>query len=303
MELTLGPVLYEWSRDALFNFYREVSETSVDRVYLGEVLCSKKRALKPEDIPAIAEMLEKAGKKVVLSSLAVISNEDELEFTRRLLKLPYAVEANDMSVLNMADPKEREVFAGPHITTYNVPSIEFLQSTGIKRVTFPVELSRDSIAYNIRNTGIEGEVFSHGRLPLAFSWRCYTARASGLTKSECRRNCKDEPDGILIKTMEGSPLFTLSGTSVLSADAYTLAGFVEDLRAIGVKGLRISPQYNDTGKIIGIFRKRLEGSLGADEAVAELRLLSGGRLCNGWYAGAAGKDFFERVPEEAAGTN
>ncbi len=290
MELTLGPVLYEWTRDDILEFYREVSESSVDRVYLGEVICAKKRSFLPEDIASIAEMLCKAGKKVVLSSLAVVSNEKELALTRELTELPYPIEANDMSVLNMVDPVRREVFAGPHITTYNAPSIEFLKSVGIRRVTFPVEMSGGSIAYCIKNTGIDGEVFSFGRLPLAFSWRCYTSRSRGLTKTACRRNCKDEPEGMVIRTLEGDPLFTISGTAILSAATYTLAGAVEEMREMGVKALRISPQYKDTGKVIEIFRKRIEGSLAPDAALEELKALGDGSLCNGWYHGAAGKD-------------
>ncbi|MFQ5442376.1 MAG: U32 family peptidase [Thermodesulfobacteriota bacterium] len=300
MELTLGPVLYEWARDDILKFYHEVGETSIDRVYLGEVICAKKRSFLPEDIASIAGMLSRKGKKVVLSSLAVVSNEKELDLTRELARLPYPIEANDMSVLNMVDPARREVFAGPHITTYNVPSIEFLKSAGIRRVTFPVELSRDSIAYCIKNTGIDGEVFSFGRLPLAFSWRCYTLRARGLTRADCRRNCKDEPEGMVIKSLEEKPLFTLSGTAILSAAACSLAGAVEDLKDIGVKGLRISPQYKGTAEVIEIFRKRVEGTLCPDGALEQLKALGGGGLCNGWYHGGAGKDFLAETMKGAA---
>jgi len=127
MELTLGPVLFEWKREETLRFYDRVADMPVDRVYLGEVVCSKKRGLTVEDVGTVADRLTRAGKKVVLSSLAVVSNEEEIELTRSLVKLPFPVEANDMSVFNMVDPAQREVSAGPHITTYNVPSIEFLK--------------------------------------------------------------------------------------------------------------------------------------------------------------------------------
>ncbi|MBI5810713.1 MAG: U32 family peptidase, partial [Deltaproteobacteria bacterium] len=221
MELTLGPVLFEWQRDEVFNFYEEVSRMGVDRVYLGEVVCVKKRGLHAGDMNTIATMLEKAGKKVVLSTLAVVSNEAELNSVRGLLCLPFPVEANDMSLFNMAAPPGRDISAGPHITAYNVPSIEFLKSIGVRRVTFPVELSRDAVKYNIGKTGIEAEVFAHGKVPLAFSWRCYASRAHGLTKTGCRHHCAEYPDGMEIRSLEGEPLFTVNGTSLLGAGIYT----------------------------------------------------------------------------------
>jgi len=295
MELTLGPVLFEWKRDELLKFYEEAANWPVDRVYVGEVVCSKKVGLTPNDIESVSSMLERAGKKVTLSSLAVVSNEDELNFTRRLVGLArpgISIEANDMCVFNMCDAREKEVFAGPHITTYNAPSIEFLKSIGVKRVTLPVELPRESVAYAIKNTGIFGEVFVHGRVPLAFSWRCYTSRAYNLSKTDCRHHCGKYPDGMELKTMDNEPLFAVNGTSVLSARTYTLVEFVEDLKEIGVNAIRVSPQSRGTGKIIEVFRKRIEGRLTPEEGLKELNEVNATPgFCNGWYMGGAGKDY------------
>jgi len=296
MELTLGPILFEWKRDEVLSFYEKVAEMDVDRVYLGEVICAKKRGLTVEDIKEVAGLLTKAGKKVVLTSLAVVSNEKELGLVRDIVNLPYALEANDMSLFNLADPAEREVICGPHITSYNVPSVEFLQSLGVKRVCFPVELSGEAVAYNIKHTGIIAEVFAWGRLPLAFSWRCYTSRAQGLLKSNCQHNCADYPDGLLIRTMDGRPLFTINGTSILSAATLSLCGQIEELTEMGVGALRISPQFEGTAEVVRIFRKRLNGEIPVGEADKALAgLADDGLFCNGWYHGQAGMDF--KVPE------
>lgn len=292
MELTLGPILFDWKREEVIRFYERVAEMPLDRVYLGEVVCVK-RGLKPHDLEAIGRRLREAGKEVVLSTLAVVSNETELELVRSIVRLPFPVEANDISVFNIA-PQGKEVIAGPHITTYNVPSIDYLKGIGVKRVVFPVELSRDSIAYNIRHTGIEGEVFAHGKVPLAFSWRCYTSRAYGLKKSNCRYDCRRFPDGMIIRSVEGEPLFTVNGTSILSALTYTLVEYVEDLREMGVKAIRISPQARDTEKIVHIFRERIEGRLGPEEGLERLRRTDEAGLCNGWYLGKEGKGYYSR---------
>jgi collagenase-like PrtC family protease len=146
MELTLGPVLFDWKRSELLRFYEEAADMAVDRVYVGEVVCVKKSGLGPDDLTGVVERLERAGKKVTLSGLAVVSNEEELDAVRRTLGLCGSIEANDVSVLNMADASRKEVFAGPHITTYNAESVGFLKGIGVARVTLPVELPRETVA-------------------------------------------------------------------------------------------------------------------------------------------------------------
>ncbi len=296
MELTLGPILFEWKRDEVQAFYEEAAGMDVDLVYLGEVVCVKKLGLGVKEIGKVARMLTEAGKKVVLSSLAVVSNEQELGLVRALVELPYAIEANDMSVFRMADPSEREVCCGPHITTYNAPSIEFLKGLGVRHVCFPVELPAEAVAYNIKETGISAEVFAWGRVPLAFSWRCYTSRAHGLGKTDCRHNCADYPEGIMIRTMDGEPIFTINGTSILSAATLSLAAETEALEDMGVGALRISPQHEGTAEVVRIFRDRIEKKISAGEAADRLEGLAGeGGVVNGWYHGLAGKDFLRDV--------
>lgn len=287
----MGPILFDWARDEVLRFYEEAATLPVDRVYVGETVCVKKLGLGLKDVETVVRGLTAAGKKVTLSSLAVISNEDELQFTRELCAMHDSIEANDMAVLNMAEAAGAEIFAGPHITSYNAPSIEFLKGVGLKRVCFPVELPKESIAYAIKETGVQTEVFAHGKLPLAFSWRCYTSRAFGLSKTECRHHCAKYPDGMEIKTLDGKPLFTVNGTSILSADTHTLVESIEELSAMGVKAIRISPQYKDTAKVVSVFRRRINGDIGPKEGLEEIKTICGDRLCNGWYQAKAGKDY------------
>lgn len=290
MELTIGPILYEWKREEVLRFYEEAASMPVDRVYIGEVVCTKRRALTFDDIGWVRDSLVKAGKKVTLSSLAVVSNEEEIAFTRRLCDMHDSVEANDVSALNIVDSSKTEVFAGPHITAYNAPSIDFLKTVGVRRVTLPVELPRESVAHNIRHGGLETEVFVHGHLPLAFSWRCYTSRAYGLSKTECKHHCAAYPEAMELKTMDGLPLFRANGTSILSADVYTLIDSVEDLQRLGASALRISPQYKGTARTAAVYRGRMDGKIDATAAIGRLKEICGNALCNGWYHGKAGKD-------------
>ena len=49
MKLSLGPIQYYWTRDAVREFYAAVADAPVDVVYLGETVCSRRREVSFED--------------------------------------------------------------------------------------------------------------------------------------------------------------------------------------------------------------------------------------------------------------
>ena len=49
MKYSLGPVLYYWSKETLEEFYQQAANSRADVVYLGEAVCSKRRATKVGD--------------------------------------------------------------------------------------------------------------------------------------------------------------------------------------------------------------------------------------------------------------
>ena len=57
MKLSLGPVLFYWSRDKLLDFYAEMANQPLDIIYLGETVCSKRRALSLDDWLGLAREL------------------------------------------------------------------------------------------------------------------------------------------------------------------------------------------------------------------------------------------------------
>jgi len=287
MELTLGPVLFDWSRDKLLEFYKETAAWPVSDVYLGEVVCNRKKGLTLDDIVKVGDDLKRAGKNVIVSTLALVSDDKELEYVREACRLPFPIEANDASALQITKGK-KEVVAGPHITSYNYDTVEFLRGIGVKRVVFPVELSRDAMAAIVKNTDIETEVFAYGKLPLAFSWRCYTSRAFGLLKNNCKFDCRKYPEGMMIETLEKRPLFIVNGTQIMSALTMNLIDCLDELREIGIAKVRISPQYGVTGDVVRIFKDRLDGKISAGEANDRLKPLEKTGFCNGWYYGKTG---------------
>ncbi len=293
MKLSLGPVLYFWDRDTVLDFYARVADSPVDIVYLGETVCAKRRALRGEDWLRIAEELESAGKEAVLSTLALIEAESELGGMRRLCENGrFAVEANDMGAVNLLAGRARFV-AGPHLNTYNAATLAMLAAAGARRWVVPLELGHDLLAplQVARPAGMETEVFAFGRLPLAFSARCFTARAHNLGKDDCGFRCADYADGMLLSTQEDKAFLVLNGIQTQSAETCNLVAELPAMRDMGVDVVRISPQSQGTFEIIDGFRAVLDGALKPEAAVQRLAAHAPHGSCNGYWYGRAGMDW------------
>lgn len=290
MKLSLGPILYYWDRAAVLDFYARAAEAPVDIVYLGETVCSKRRALRPEDWLDIGERLAAEGKEVVLSTLALIEAESELAAMRRIVENGrFGIEANDMAAVSMAEGRAAFV-AGPHLNAYNAGTLALLHEAGAWRWVAPIELSAAVLAalQAQRPAGMQTEVFAFGRLPLAFSARCFTARAHNLPKDECGFRCRDDPDGLLLKTQEGSPFLVLNGIQTQSAAVYNLIAYLRELEVLGVEVLRISPQSRGTFEVIEAFHAVMAGRAAPTDASQRLQAHAPAGFCDGYLHGLPG---------------
>jgi collagenase-like PrtC family protease len=290
MKISLGPIPYFWERNAVLDFYARVAGLPVDIVYLGETVCSKRRALRLPDWMDIAERLTAAGKEAVLSTLTLIEAESEAAYMRSIAgNARFAVEANDMAAVNMLEGVTPFV-VGPHINVYNSGTLALMARAGARRWVMPMELDRDTLAalQAQRPAGMETEVFVFGRLPLAFSARCFTARAHNLSKDECGFRCADYPDGMPLRTREGQSFLSLNGIQVQSGETYNLVNEVGDLRALGVDVLRLAPQAQGMFEIVQTFRSVMDGHQESSAAAAMLEPYQAYGSCDGYWYGVPG---------------
>lgn len=266
MKLSVGPLLYHWQREDVFAFYRELASQPVDCVYLGEVVCAKRRALKQADWSAIAAELEDAGKEVIFSTLALMEAESELSALGRIVGGEHTIEANDMAAVQLAGG--RPFVAGPHLNVYNGQTLRLLGALGARRWVAPLELDTAAIGELLseRPDGLECEVFAYGRVPLAFSARCFSARVRQRNKDDCDFVCGENPDGLTVYTREREPLFALNGVQVQSAQVRNLIERVSDLAGAGVQILRLSPHSDAAvpfAQVIEAFAQAINGGRGS----------------------------------------
>jgi len=158
------------------------------------------------------------------------------------------------------------------------------------RWVLPVEQSRDMLAalQARRPHGMETEVQVFGRLPLALSERCFTARAHHLPKDDCEFRCRDYPDGLALTTREGNRFLTLNGIQTQSGSSCNLAGAIAELRRLDVDVARLSPQSQHMDKIVQLFHATLEGKLSGIETERAISAYLPEGVCNGYWHGEPG---------------
>lgn len=293
--LSLGPVLYYWPRETLLEFYERMAQTPVEIIYLGEAVCSKRRALRTAEWIELAQHLSRQGKQVVLSTLSLIEAESELKTLRRLCgQEEFMVEANDMGAIQLLADKHphRPFAAGPTVNIYNANTLTFLHRQGLQRWVMPVELSRDTLAamQQQRPAGIETEIFAYGRMPLSIAARCFTARHHNLPKDDCQLRCIDDPDGITLYTQDEQPFLALNGVQTQSAQTQNLIEEMPDLRQLQVDILRISPQAHFTERVIELFHDCIGEKISPAEASRQLEKYMPVGPCNGYWHQQAGME-------------
>jgi collagenase-like PrtC family protease len=292
-KLALGPILYYWSKQQVEDFYRDVADTDIDIVYLGETVCSKRRIMRNKDWFRIGEQLQARGKTVILSTLTLLEAASELSMLKRLCEeSPFLIEANDIAAVQILKELGKPFVSGPSVNIYNSRTLKKLSESGLIRWTLPVELSATELAefQRHRPDNVETEVFAWGRLPLAYSARCFTARAVNLQKDDCQFRCLDYPDGLLLSTREDEAFLCINGIQTQSARTVNLLGEINRFCDLGVDVLRISPQSSNTIDIIERFAAVLNEPQSPTRFNTELESWMPTAECNGYWNGEAGME-------------
>ena len=272
-EVTLGPVLFNWPVDMWRDFYFQIAdEAEIERVYIGEVVCSKRAPLFEKHIDEVITRLEHGGKRPVFSTLAEVSNAlDRLQVKRVTAQGEIAIEANDVSALWHLEERPHDI--GPYMNVYNEESLRFFANKGAQNICLPPEIPASGIAalgQVAKDVDVALEVQVYGRIPLALSARCYHARAHGLTKDSCKFICDRDDDGMVLNTLEDEPFLVVNGIQTMSYRCLNLVNEIDELIEFGVERFRISPHAAGTLSVLETFQAVLDKTISLGEANAKL---------------------------------
>ncbi len=268
MKLSLGPPQYFWPRASTLAFYRAAADWPLDIIHLGETVCSKRRELATRDWIALAHELAASGKQIVLSSLALIEAESELGVIKRLLADGhFLLEANDLAAVQLCRERKLPFVAGPSLNVYNHRALALLIADGLCRWVPGIEQGH-ALLRDIRD-GLhadggrmpELELIAWGRLPLAWSARCFTARALDIPKDQCGFRCIEYPDGLPLATREGEPFLRINGIQVQGEEITDLGPELPALRELGVDILRLYPRAEGMAAVVAHFDRARTSSV------------------------------------------
>jgi collagenase-like PrtC family protease len=158
---------------------------------------------------------------------------------------------------------------------------------GMQRWVVPVELPLRWINSMLESSEINDvrecfttELFAFGHLPLAWSARCFSARAEGKSKDQCDLCCKKYPTGRAVTSQEGETLFTLNGIQTQSGYRHNLINDLQGLQNT-IDIIRLSPQENDTFLWLERFQQQLHNPTTFPLQKPD---------CNGFWHDQAGKE-------------
>lgn len=287
LSLTLGPVFYNWPKSRWIEFYQRIAdEAAVDRVCIGEVVCSKRKPFIDDVILDVVDRLERGGKEVVYATLALPTTKREMRDIGDVIQAGYLIEANDIATVHLLDGRPHIV--GPFINIYNEDTLALHLKLGATRVCLPPELPFESIrTMAAGNAAVE--VFAFGRPPLALSARCYAARVANMTKDSCQFVCEAHSNGMDVGTLDGVPFLAVNGIQTQGYVVTAAVHHVAALQEAGVAALRLSPQTCDMVRVASIFRALADGSTTPREASEALSVLHlPGPLSDGFLRGLPG---------------
>lgn len=289
LQISLAPLAYYWSKADTQRFYADATEWPVDIVYLGEVVCSRRHQMKTDDWLAVAKELRDAGKQPVISTLTLIDSEADRRAMQRLVERAGAegvlIEANDFSAVRAM--QGQPFVAGPHLNVYHEGTLSWLAQLGATRFVPPLEMSRDDLAVLQQQLpqGMQTEVQVWGRMALAFSSRCFTARHFRLHKDSCEFRCETHPDGLPLATRESEDFLTINGIQTQSSSCVDLSAQLPEIKAMGVDVLRLQPQSQGMEQVIAGFDAARNG---AAAIVPDACLQPHATRSNGYWLGKPG---------------
>lgn len=299
--LAMGPILFHWDEHRKHDFYAQIAdETDIDIVHVGEVVCAKRMPFFDKHLPDVIERLQRAGKEVVLSTLALVMNGRESDQISEITQMSdLLIEANDISAAGLLAGRPHVI--GPYINIYNETTLSYFEDQGAKRIALPWELPMTSITRlceTRKSAEIEIQVF--GRMPLAISARCYSARAHGLHKDGCRYVCGEQIDGMDVATLDNTPFLAVNGLQTLSSHYVELSDSIDQLQNAGVNVFRLSPHSLDMPRVVRLYRQVLDHKITPDDLRQSLQAMSlPMAFSDGFLHGIAGAELRDTLGNRA----
>ena len=281
-------------------------QAGADAVYLGYGDFNARRNAKNfslEELASAVSYCHVRGAKVYLT-LNTLVTDRELPAAAQVAAQAAevgvdAVLIQDLGILRMLRQAAPglAVHGSTQLTVHSLDGVRRCAELGMSRVVLSRELSRDAIGHICLNSPIEIETFVHGALCMCYSGQCYFSSVIGGRSGNrglCAQPCRLKYGWG--KKADGNPL---------SLKDMSLAGYVQDLKKLGVKCLKIEgrmkrPEY--VSVVTGVYARAIkEDREPTDQELRDLEAaFSRQGFTDGYYQDKKGPAMFgvrEEAPE------
>ena len=236
-------------------------QAGADAVYLGYGDFNARRNAKNfslEELASAVSYCHVRGAKVYLT-LNTLVTDRELPVAAQVAAQAAevgvdAVLIQDLGILRMLRQAAPglAVHGSTQLTVHSLDGVRRCAELGMSRVVLSRELSRDAIEHICLNSPIEIETFVHGALCMCYSGQCYFSSVIGGRSGNrglCAQPCRLKYGWG--RKADGNPL---------SLKDMSLAGYLQDLKKLGVKCLKIEgrmkrPEY--VSVVTGVYARAI----------------------------------------------
>ena len=281
-------------------------QAGADAVYLGYGDFNARRNAKNfslEELASAVSYCHVRGARVYLT-LNTLVTDRELPAAAQVAAQAAQVGADavliqDLGVLRMLRQAAPglAVHGSTQLTVHSLDGVRRCAELGMSRVVLSRELSRDAIEHICLNAPIEIEVFVHGALCMCYSGQCYFSSVIGGRSGNrglCAQPCRLKYGWG--RRADGNPL---------SLKDMSLAGYIQDLKKLGVKCLKIEgrmkrPEY--VSVVTGVYARAIrEDREPTEQELCDLEAaFSRQGFTDGYYQDKKGSAMFgvrEEAPE------
>ena len=281
-------------------------QAGADAVYLGYGDFNARRNAKNfslEELASAVSYCHVRGAKVYLT-LNTLVTDRELPAAAQVAAQAAevgvdAVLIQDLGILRMLRQAAPglAVHGSTQLTVHSLDGVRRCAELGMSRVVLSRELSRDAIEHICLNSPIEIETFVHGALCMCYSGQCYFSSVIGGRSGNrglCAQPCRLKYGWG--RKADGNPL---------SLKDMSLAGYLQDLKKLGVKCLKIEgrmkrPEY--VSVVTGVYARAIrEDREPTDQELHDLEAaFSRQGFTDGYYQDKKGPAMFgvrEETPE------
>jgi len=180
------------------------------------------------------------------------------------------------------------IHGSTQMTVHSLSGVLMCAAWGMSRVVLSRELGREDIAYIVKNSPVEIEVFGHGALCMCYSGQCYLSSAIGGrsgNRGRCAQPCR-----------QSYGYGRWENKYPLSLKDNCLIRYLKELEDMGVASLKLEgrmkrPEY--VAAVTKVYRTALDGSPVTKEMLQTLSAAFNRQgFTDGYYTGNTGSGMF-----------